>query len=43
MKPPLAYEAEPDREHLLRKALESRGIQVIDFNFDHKGLQTWET
>jgi D-glycero-alpha-D-manno-heptose-7-phosphate kinase len=38
----LLFYSEPDREHLLRKALEGRGVQVIDFNFDSRGLQTWE-
>ena len=38
----LLFYSEPDREHILRKALEARGVQVIEFNFDARGLQTWE-
>ena len=38
----LLFYCEPDREHVLRKALEARGVQVIEFNFDARGLQTWE-
>jgi D-glycero-alpha-D-manno-heptose-7-phosphate kinase len=38
----LLFYSEPDREHVLRKALEARGVQVIEFNFDARGLQTWE-
>lgn len=32
----------PDTEHIVRKKLQDEGVQVIDFNFDFKGLQTWE-
>jgi len=38
----LLFYSRPDEEHLLRKALESRQVQIIDFNFDYRGLQTWE-
>lgn len=38
----LLFYSRPDEEHLVRKALEARGVQVIDFNFDDRGLQTWE-
>ncbi len=38
----LLFYSRPDEEHLVRRALEARGVQVIDFNFDSRGLQTWE-
>lgn len=38
----LLFYSRPDEEHLVRKALEAKKIQVIDFNFDYRGLQTWE-
>jgi D-glycero-alpha-D-manno-heptose-7-phosphate kinase len=38
----LLFYSRPDEEHLVRRALEARGISVIDFNFDSRGLQTWE-
>lgn len=31
-----------DRKHLVAEALEKMGAQVVDFNFDFCGLQTWE-
>ncbi len=31
-----------NREHEVRKALQGAGVQIIDFNFDHEGLQTWQ-
>jgi len=31
-----------DRKHLVAEALEKMGAQVVDFNFDFYGLQTWE-
>ncbi len=37
----LIFYCRPDTEHLVRKALEHAGTQVIDFNFDHHGLQCW--
>ena len=37
----LLFYAESDREHLVRRKLEEIGINVIDFNFDSNGLQTW--
>ncbi len=30
-----------NKEHIVRKALIEAGMQIIDFNFDTKGLQTW--
>ena len=35
----LVFLAQPDREHILRRALEDAGVGVIDFVFDHGGLQ----
>jgi len=37
----LLFYAQPDCEHLVRKKLEEAGVNVIDFNFDFTGLQTW--
>jgi len=31
-----------ERKHLVAQALERLGAQVVDFNFDLHGLQTWE-
>lgn len=36
----LLFYAQPDCEHLVRKKLEAK-VNVIDFNFDFTGLQTW--
>ena len=38
----LLFYSRPDEEHLVRRKLEDLKLQVIDFNFDHRGLQTWE-
>jgi D-glycero-alpha-D-manno-heptose-7-phosphate kinase len=38
----LLFYSRADEEHVLRKALEDHGIQVIDFNFDSQGLLTWQ-
>ena len=35
----LVFIAEPDHEHLLRQALQDAGARMIDFVFDHQGLQ----
>ncbi|HUS57405.1 MAG TPA: GHMP kinase, partial [Planctomycetota bacterium] len=37
----LLFYAAPSREHLVRKALEKAGVQVIDFEFASQGLETW--
>jgi D-glycero-alpha-D-manno-heptose-7-phosphate kinase len=31
-----------DRQHIVAEQLERLGAQVVDFNFDFHGLQTWE-
>lgn len=31
-----------DRKHIIAEELENLGGQVVDFNFDRHGLQTWE-
>jgi D-glycero-alpha-D-manno-heptose-7-phosphate kinase len=31
-----------DRKHVVAEQLERVGAQVVDFNFDIEGLQTWE-
>ena len=31
----------PDTEHIVRKKLQEKGMQIIDFTFDFDGLQTW--
>jgi len=33
--------SKPDQEHALRRVLLSRGIELLDFSFDFRGLQTW--
>jgi len=35
----LVFLAKPDQEHILRQALEDGGARMIDFVFDHQGLQ----
>ena len=35
----LVFLAEPDKEHVLRKALGKAGARILDFVFDHEGLQ----
>jgi D-glycero-alpha-D-manno-heptose-7-phosphate kinase len=37
----LVFYSESDCEHLVRRKLEELGVNVIDFNFEFKGLQTW--
>ncbi len=37
----LLFLAEDNREHDLRKALQDENVQIIDFNFEDCGLQTW--
>jgi D-glycero-alpha-D-manno-heptose-7-phosphate kinase len=37
----LLFYAQPDHEHLVRKKLEEAKVNVINFNFDFTGLQTW--
>ncbi|MBD3185109.1 GHMP kinase, partial [Candidatus Poribacteria bacterium] len=37
----LIFYCNDDREHVVRKELQEAGCQVIDFNFDFDGLQTW--
>lgn len=34
---------EPDREHKVRFAVEDLGGHIIEFQFDHQGLQVWDT
>jgi len=33
--------ARPDQEHVLRNVLSARGVELLDFSFDFRGLQTW--
>jgi D-glycero-alpha-D-manno-heptose-7-phosphate kinase len=35
------FYADDDKEHLVRKAVIAEGAQIIDFNFEESGLQTW--
>ncbi len=35
----LVFIAKPDREHILRQALKDAGARIIDFVFDHRGLE----
>ena len=37
----LLFYCESDKEHIVRKKLEEAGVEVIGFNFDFTGLQTW--
>ena len=37
----ILFYAAPDKEHLVRKALEDAHTQIIDYNFDLHGLQCW--
>jgi D-glycero-alpha-D-manno-heptose-7-phosphate kinase len=37
----LLFYCEPNKEHIARKALLAENVQMIDFNFEHSGLQTW--
>lgn len=38
----LFFYCEFDRKHMVAEALEKLGAQVVEFAFDHSGLQTWE-
>lgn len=38
----LLFLAQPDQEGAVRRGLEAAGGRVIDFSFDHHGLQVWE-
>jgi D-glycero-alpha-D-manno-heptose-7-phosphate kinase len=37
----IVFYAKPDCEHSIRRKLEQAGVDIIDFNFDFHGLQTW--
>ena len=39
----LVFYTRPDCEHTVRRELERAGINIIDFNFDFRGLQMWAT
>jgi len=39
----LLFYCELNKEHKVKKALMDQGMQIIDFNFEFKGLQTWTT
>ena len=38
----LLFYCQPTREHNVRQKLEEADTQIIDFNFDFDGLQTWK-
>ena len=38
----MLFYAEPDKEPTLVEKLQENGAKVIDFNFDHEGLDIWE-
>lgn len=38
----VVFLCEDNREHLVRKALLAEGSQIIEFNLEDEGLQTWE-
>lgn len=37
----LLFYCKDNREHEVRRALETAGTKIIEFNFDFEGLQTW--
>ena len=37
----LIFYAQSDCEHLVRKSLENLNVEIIDFNFEFNGLQSW--
>jgi D-glycero-alpha-D-manno-heptose-7-phosphate kinase len=37
----LLFYCKPNQEHIVRKALIAEDVQIIDFNFEDRGLQTW--
>jgi len=37
----LVFYCADDREHVVRRKLQDAGCDIIDFNFDFEGLQTW--
>ena len=39
----LIFYCADDREHVVRRNLQDAGCDIIDFNFDFEGLQTWIT
>ena len=39
----MLFLAEPDQEAPVRKALEGTGGHILDFSFDTRGLQVWQT
>jgi len=38
----LLFYAQTDQEHIVRKSLENLNVEIIDFNFEFDGLQTWQ-
>lgn len=38
----LLFYSSENREHLVRRALLAEGAQIIDFNLEHEGLETWQ-
>ncbi|MCD6361805.1 MAG: hypothetical protein J7M38_13195 [Armatimonadetes bacterium] len=39
----IVFLSRPDREDDVRRALERAGGRILDFSFDHRGLQVWES
>src|SRR5215213_154176 len=37
------FYCDSNRKHILAEQLERLGAQVVDFNFDFRGVQTWDT
>jgi len=37
----LIFYCADDREHVVRRKLQDAGCDIVDFNFDFEGLQTW--
>ena len=39
----IVFYCDENKEHLVRKALLAEGAQIIEFNLEQEGLQTWES
>lgn len=39
----LLFYCRPEREHVVRAALEGAGVQILDFNIDTHGAEVWQT
>lgn len=39
----LLFYCQPEREHLVRAALEKAGVHILDFNLDAAGVEVWQS